>query len=305
MKKLLIFVLCAAVAATLLLGGCATKKTGADSIVILGGDFAEPQVLAHMARFLLEEHTDLKVVVHDPMATVPKYNALKSGQVDITVSYDGTLLTTFLGYDPSDVPAGESLYDWVNERGREDDGVELLDKLGLDNTYALAVKQELADQYNLRTISDLIPHAGDLIFGTEHEFFDEEGTIRYGPFTQTYGLDFKDGISLDMTLKYSAIDSGNVDVTMVYATDGLNKKFGLFILEDDKSFFPEYNGAFLVKTSIYEKYAETCPELKDVLNRLGGQFDNVTMTDLSYQVDVDGREPADVAMDFLKSRGLV
>lgn len=305
MKKLLAIVLCVAVAATLPLGGCAKKQSGADTIVVLGSLFAESQILAHMAGILVEEHTDLKVVVSDPMATVPMWNALKSGQVDVMVSYDGTLLTTLLGHDPSDVPPGESLYEWVNARGQEEAGVVLLDKLGLNNTYALAVKQELADRYNLKTISDLVPYAKDLVFGTEHEFFDEEGSMRYGPFTKAYGLDFKDGISMDVTLKYSAIDSGNIDVTMVYATDGLNKKSQLFVLEDDKKFFPEYNGAFLVKTAIFEKYAQSCPQLKDVLNKLGGQFDNVIMTDLSYQVDVEGREPYDVARDFLKAKGLV
>ena len=66
--------------------------------------------------------------------------------------------------------------------------VDMLDQLGINNTYCIAVPQAIADQYGLETISDLIPVAGELRFGAEHEFFTAEGTMKYGPFTQFYGL---------------------------------------------------------------------------------------------------------------------
>ena len=86
-----------------------------------------------------------------------------------------------------------------------------------------------------------------------------------------------------------------------YTTDGLNKKVGLKVLEDDKSFFPDYNGVFLVRDDLMEKY----PELEGILNQLAGRISSDQMADLTYQVDVEGRTVDDVAREFLISLGLL
>jgi osmoprotectant transport system substrate-binding protein len=118
-------------------------------------------------------------------------------------------------------------------------------------------------------------------------------------------LDFKEAKAIEMALKYSAMESKNIDVTIVYSTDGMNKKVGLKVLEDDQRFFPEYNDALLVRDDLFERYKETAPNLEEVLNMLAGQFTNESMTDLTYQVDVDGRTPEEVAKDFLTEKGLI
>ena len=81
---------------------------------------------------------------------------------DLMISYDGTLLTTFFGQDVDDVPAGMSIYEYVNQVSRQDYGMTLLDQLGFDNTYAIGVPQALAEEYGLETISDLIPIAEEV-----------------------------------------------------------------------------------------------------------------------------------------------
>ena len=88
---------------------------------------------------------------------------------------------------------------------------------------------------------------------------------------------------------------------MVYATDGLNRKVGLKILEDDKSFFPDYNGAFLVRQDLLDQY----PEVAEILNLLAGKIPTEQMAELTYQVDVMGRTVDEVAQDFLVQLGLL
>ncbi|MEG2233086.1 MAG: glycine betaine ABC transporter substrate-binding protein, partial [Oscillospiraceae bacterium] len=100
-------------------------------------------------------------------------------------------------------------------------------------------------------------------------------------------------------------ESENLDVTVVYATDGLNIKAGLKILEDDKQFFPEYNGALLVKGDIFDRFKESAPNLEEILDRLSGRFTNESMTKLSYAVDVEGKEPRDIAKQTLTEWGLL
>ena len=285
------------------LAGCSSTGKKKD-IVLLEGQFSEVDILIQMAGILIKENTDLNVKFHDSMNTVAAANANAAKEVDLGISYDGTLLTTILGHDPSDVPEGEDLFDWTKAKGSEEKHLTLTEKFGVENTYALAVKKEIAQTHNLKTISDLKPYTKIMVFGAEHEFFDEEGTMRFNPFNKFYEIEWKDSKSIDLGLKYAAMDSGNIDVTMVYSTDGLNKKSNLAILEDDKSFFPQYYGSFLIRDTLFEEFAEAAPNLKEVLSMLDGLIDNEAMIEMNYAVDAEGKKPYDVAKAFLVEKGL-
>ena len=292
--------------AAILLAFCLLLPYGRGSsgdLMLYDGDYSETQLMHHMVKMLVEDQTDLTVTIQDQMSQVNNFNALNGNNhtCDLMISYDGTLLTTFFHQDVTDVPEGVSIYDHVNQVAQEEYGMQLLEKLGFDNTYAIAVPQAIADQYGLETISDLIPVAEQLTFGAEQGFFTLEGSMKYGPFTEFYGLNFHDPVSVDLGLKYTAVENGSFDVTVVYATDGLNRKVGLKILEDDKSFFPDYNGAFLVREDVLAQY----PELEGILNQLAGRIPTEQMAELTYQVDVLGRTVDDVAREFLVDQGLL
>ena len=272
-------------------------------LTLYDGDYSETQLMHHMVKMLVEDQTDLTVTIRDQMSQVNNFKALigEGHTCDLMISYDGTLLTTFLGLDTTDVPEGMSLYDYVNQTAGEEHDIRLLEKLGFDNTYAIAVPQDIADRYGLETVSDLVAVADQLTFGAEQGFFTREGSMKYYPFVEFYGLNFKDAISVDLGLKYTAVENGNFDVTVVYATDGLNRKANLKILKDDRGFFPEYNGAFLVREDILKQY----PELEGILNQLAGRIPTEQMAELTYQVDVVGRSVDEVAREFLVSLGLL
>jgi glycine betaine/choline ABC-type transport system substrate-binding protein len=305
MKKLIIMLLTVILTVSIL-AGCAGNTSGPDKpIIIYDGEFSEMQIIHQMVKILVESHTEVKVEIRDQMSPVNSYRSLVKGDSDLMNSYDGTLLTTYLKMDVSDVPQGQSLYDFANQLAIEKDGTRLLEPLGHENTYAIGVTAQLADQHDLNTISDLIDLAPQMNFGAEHEFFSEEGSMKYGPFVAFYGLEFKDSKAIELALKYSAVESGQVDVTIVYSTDGMNKKVGLKVLEDDLNFFAEYNDALLVREDLFERYADVAPDLEEVLNKLAGQFTNESMTDLTYEVDVNGASPVEVARDFLVSHNLI
>lgn len=281
--------------------------TGSNELVLYDGDYSETQIVHYMVKVLVEDKTELTVAIKDQMSQVNNFKALIGDRhsCDMMVSYDGTLLTTFLHLDTADVPEGVSLYEYVNEVARKEDHVYLLGKLGFDNTYAVAVPEKTAEEYGLETVSDLIPVADQLVFGAEHEFFTQEGSMKFGPFTQFYGLNFKDSVSVDVSLKYAAIESGSFDVTEVYATDGLNRKAELKVLKDDLEFFPDYNGALLVRDDTFEKFSDAAPNLAEVLSLLEGQISNEDMVEMTYRVDVLGEAVDTVATDFLTSKGLI
>ena len=276
-------------------------------LLLYDGDYSETQLMVRMAKLLIEDRTGLEVTIQDQMSQVNNFNALKGDNhsCDLMMSYDGTLLTTFLGLDPTDVPEGESIYSYADSVAEERYGLRLLQPLGFDNTYAIAVTQAAAEKYALSKISDLQPVAGQLVFGAEHEFFTQEGSMKFNPFSEYYGLRFKDVVSVDVSLKYAAAEKGSFDVTEVYTTDGLNRKAGLVVLEDDKNFFPEYNGAFLIREDTLTRFADTAPDLEETLDLLAGKITNEDMVEMTYQVDVQGRSTDEVAKEFLQKQGLL
>ena len=276
-----------------------------EGLILYDGDYSETQLMHHMVKLLVEDKTDLSVTILDQMSQVNNFKALADGSCDLMISYDGTLLTTFLHLDPDDVPQGQSIYDYANAVALEQYDMRLLQKLGFDNTYAVAVPAHIAQQYGLETISDLAAVAGQLRFGAEQGFFTQEGSMKYGPFTQFYGLNFREAVSVDQGLKYAAVENGSFEVTVVYATDGLNRKAGLQILEDDRGFFPDYNGAFLARSDTFEKFRQEAPDLEEVLDLLAGRISTDRMAELTYQVDVIGRSVDDVALEFLQTQGLL
>ena len=304
MKKILACILAGTLAA-----GTLTGCGGSDgpTIELYDGINSEMQLIHKMVELVVEDKTDIEVNINDQMSAVNMFREMtrEDPSCDIMNSYDGTVLTTFLKLDPSDVPEGSTLYDYAKQLVNEQYGVDMLNMLGINNTYCIAVPETIAEQYNLETISDLVPVAGELTFGAEHEFFTEEGTMKFTPFTEFYGLTFANTVPVDINLKYAAVENGNFDVTVVYTTDGLNRKAGLKVLEDDRNFFPEYNGALLVREGLYDEMAETAPELRDILNSLSGRFTNEIMTDLTYAVDVEGRSVEEVAREFLTEQGLL
>lgn len=284
--------------------GCSGGGDDKNKIVLLEGQVTGTTILMNMAKILIEENTDLEVEFHDSMNTVAAANANKAGEVDLFVSYDGTMLTTILGSDPSEMPEGEDLFQWTKAKAAEEIGLTLTEKFGFQNTYRVAVRQDFAKENNILTSSDLVPYAPELVFGAEHEFFDEDGSMRFVPFNEAYGFQWGDSKSIDLGLKFSAMDSKNIDVTMVYSSDGLIKKSNLKILEDDLNFFPQYYASYQVRDTLFEEYAETAPNLEEVLNRLEGLIDDETMIDMNFQVDSEGKKPYDVAKAFLIENGL-
>ena len=295
MKK----ILAALLLSLLIFSGCTAKDE--NKIIISNGDFGEMYIFSHMAEILIKEYTDHKVEVTDFMSTSLGQSEIKARRMHVRLSYDGTMMATFMNRDVSEVPEGMSLFDYANQKAQEDYGVKLVNKLGFQNTYAVAVRRSTAEEYNLKTISDLAKVASELRFGTEDTFLNEDGTVRFIPFTEFYGLEFKSSNPISNDLKYVGMESEQFDVTLAYATDGMILKSDLVLLEDDKKFFPEYNGTYIVLDDIEEQF----PGVEAALNKVTGLFNQENTIALNYRVDVLDEDPYQVAYDFLKEHNLV
>ncbi|TYL10966.1 Glycine betaine/carnitine/choline-binding protein OpuCC [Moorella thermoacetica] len=277
--------------------GC--SGTRAKGTVVVGSkDFTENILLGEIMAQLIEAHTDLKVERKLNLGgTLVNFNALKKGDLDLYADYTGTGLVAILKRDVINDP--QEAYDAVQKAYNEQFKLKWLKPFGFNNTYALAVPEEVARQRNLQKISDLKSVAGEMVLGAEQEFFNRPDG--YDGLIVTYGLNFKSTKQMETGLKYEAIHNKMVDVIDAFATDGQLITYKLKILEDDKQFFPPYFAALLVRMDTLEKY----PQLEEVLNKLAGQLNDDEMRQLNYQVDEEKKEVAQVARDFLLKKGLI
>ncbi|KAF9404898.1 hypothetical protein HW555_014110 [Spodoptera exigua] len=160
------------------------------------------------------------------------------------------------------------------------------------NTYAVAVKRSFAEENDLKTIEDLKKVENQLKAGFTLEFIDREDGYKGLQKLYNLNLDVK---SMEPSLRYQAIDNGDVNVVDAYSTDSELKQYDLVILEDSKQLFPPYQGAPLLKAETLEKY----PELKELLEPLVGKITEEEMSGMNYQVNVEQKDPATVAHDYL------
>lgn len=296
MKKKIMIMFAALLVMTLALSGCGGDKK---SVVIGSKDFSENIILGEMFAQLIENNTDIEVVRKLNMGgTFVCFEAIKNGDIDIYPEYTGTGLTAQLKMDV--ITDSEEAYRVVAEEFEKQFNIKWLSPLGLNNTYTLAVTQEVAEEFGVETFSDLAAVSEELIFGAEHEFFNRQDGFE--GLVDAYGMEFAgEPKKMQVALKYQAIGNGDMDVTDAFATDGQIIQYNLKILEDDKGFFPPYYVAPIVKNETLEQF----PELEGVLDMLAGMVDDATMTELNYRVDVEGESVETVATDFLTNAGLL
>ena len=297
MKKLKILSLLTAAVLTLsLCAGCGASK----GITIGSKQFTESILLGEIYAQLIDAKTDIPVTRKLNLGGVSVLMpAMEQGEIDIYFEYTGTAYNEILDHEFQEGTSSEEILETCKTEMDRDHSITMFDPLGLNNTYAVAVKTDRVGELGT-TLSGLSPISPDLNFGCGHSFY-SRAHDGYEGMTAVYNLSFKDTKLMDSTLLYEAADTGDLDVIVIFGTDSLLKKYDMTILEDDQSFFPPYHGAPMCRNEMLEKY----PELREVLNSLAGSVDNDTMQELNYQVDVENRSIEEVAKEFLTSHGYI
>ena len=225
-------------------------------------------------------------------ATEIAFGALRRGAIDVYPEYTGTGLLAILKEPPSGDP--RAVYRRVSTEFRERFGIRWLPPLGFQNTYAIAVRQETALRFGLRTLSDLARAAPRLTAGFTPDFIGRPDGLP--GLRAAYGLNPRQVRSLLQAVKYQALASGGVDVIDGYSTDGELARYDLVVLEDDRHFFPPYEAAALVGRRLQLEQ----PGAVAALTSLSGMLDEGTMRELNREVEVDRRTIPDVARDALR-----
>ena len=296
MKKFIILL----VVVFLLVGTIATFALAKKEITVGAKNFTEQYVLGNIMSILLE-NSGFEVTEKFGTGSAITREGLTSGQTDLYAEYTGTASLVYLKHEEVITDPVE-LYNKVKTEDLEKNGIVWLDRSKINNTYAIALTKEQVAEIGT-TLSDLAKHVNeihDLLWGIDHEFAERVDGLP--GLAEHYGMDIdEENIkTMDAGLTYEALDRGQTDITMVFATDGKIKKYGLQVLKDDQQFFPVYNICVSVREEVLNKY----PEIREILKPIS-ELDDVTMTELNYQVDATGLPAKLVAKNFLREKGYI
>ncbi|MBG6286795.1 glycine betaine ABC transporter substrate-binding protein [Pseudomonas nitroreducens] len=275
----------------------------ADVIRIGGKPFTEQRLLtAITAQYLQSKGYEVKVT--NGLGSTLARSAQQSGQLDLVWEYTGSSLIVYNKVKDK-LDAEQSL-----AKVRELDGKKGLvwpTPAPFNNTYALAMPEEQAEQLGVRTLSDLarvMKEQGDKqthLFAMDPEFAGRPDGL--APMSELYGFHFtRDDVrQMDAGLVYTALKNRQVFVGLVYTTDGRLKDFKLRVLQDDKQFFPFYNAAPVMRADLLQKH----PELKTLFDPIARLLDDKTMQALNAQVDIQQEPVQRVAQQFLREHDLL
>ncbi len=275
--------------------GAPWAAAASKTITIGSKNFTEQQILAELAAQLIEKHTDLAVERRLGLGgTGICHDALLEGELDLYIEYTGTGLVDVLSRPVLTDP--DEAYLAVAQGYREQFDLHWLPPIGFNNTYAITVRGEMADKLKLKTVSDLASHADELSGGFTSEFVERPDGLP--GLSKHYGLELQSVVDVDPGLMYKAVAEGQVDVISAFATDGRIAAYDLRVLKDDRSFFPPYDAAPVVRGQLLRDH----PEVRDVLALLAGSISDDEMRLMNFVVDEKKQKPSEVARRWIEAR---
>jgi osmoprotectant transport system substrate-binding protein len=276
------------------------RAADAATVTVGGKNFTEQVLLAQITTALLQAK-GFNVVKKDGMGSTVLRQAQENGQIDVYWEYTGTSLITYNKVTDHLTPA--ETYTRVKQLDAAK-GLVWLDASKANDTYGLAMNRDEAAKLGIATISDLAKALGagkDLTFACNSEFYARPDGLK--PLQQAYGFSFSPSQikRMDSGLTYQALKDKQVQVALVFTTDGRVPAFNFITLRDDKNFFP----AYALTPVIRKATLDANPTLGPILNSISAKLDDKTMARLNAEVDVSKKSVDDVASEFLKSSGLM
>ncbi|MAT16551.1 MAG: amino acid ABC transporter permease [Planctomyces sp.] len=258
-----------------------------DSLTVGSKKFTESVILGEVIEGLAQA-TDTETKHFQELGgTKLLFDSLTNGDIDIYPEYTGTIAQEILR-----VPPETDLATLRKQLGEY--GVRMSEPLGFNNTYALAMTKNRANELDIEKISDLVRHP-DLAFGFSNEFANrEDGWKNLQPF---YGLPQTNARGLDHDLAYRQLNLGAIDVIDVYSTDAKIKFHDLQLLADDRAFFPRYDAVLLYRDDLAARY----PAALESIQRLEGAIDESAIRDMNSRVELEGIPESRAAAEYLQS----
>ena len=310
MKRLFYLLILLPLVFSFIAGGCTGETASQKGPITVGSKIdVEGSLLSQMIILMLrsEKFEVVDKSQFGPTSVVKK--ALETGELDIYPEYTGNG-AFFFDEAESDVwKDAQKGYERVRLLDEEANNIIWLKPAPANNTWAIAIPRELAEEQNLKTLDDFAAYINGggtvKLIGSE-EFVNSPAALP--AFQEAYGFAFrKDQIltvssgDTTQTEKAAAEGTDGVNAAMAYGTDGAIDALNLVILDDPRRVQPVYEPAPRVRGQIMEDY----PEIAEILNPVFQSLNLETLRTLNAKIGVQGENPADVARQYLVSKGFL
>jgi osmoprotectant transport system substrate-binding protein len=269
------------------------------SLTVGSDAFAEAQIVGEMYAQVLENagyEVSRQLDIESREVRLP---AMESGDIDIAPEYLASLLSVL---DPEGTATDPPSSDPAEVATRlepllSDMGLETLEASPVVDTNAFVVTQETADELGLIAVSDLASVAGDLTLGGPQEC--PERPFCIPGLKKVYGVEFGDFKPLEYGASVTALAGGEIDVALLFSTDGTIADQDFVVLQDDKGLQAADNITPLIRSDV------ATDEVVNLLNQVSFQLSEDEITELNKRANVDVEDPAALAEEFLTDKGLL
>ncbi|MGD3111069.1 glycine betaine ABC transporter substrate-binding protein [Streptomyces sp. YGL11-2] len=273
-------------------------------LTVTSKEFTENIILGQIMGLVFKAAGATVIDKTNIQGTIGAREAVRTGTADGMYEYTGTGWITHLGHTKP-IPDVQKQWEAVRDADRRN-GIVWLPQSRLNNTYALALNAANNRKYRVRTLSDVAAllkrDPGAVTLCVENEFATRNDGLP--GMARAYGMDIPSGNIRKMTggVVYTEASQGkSCTFGEVFTTDGRIRVMGLTVLDDDKHFFPNYNAAPEINAKALAKY----PQIAEVLAPVTAALDNTVAQSLNRKVDVEGKDPHDVARKWLVDEGFI
>ena len=242
-------------------------------------------------------------------ATPVMRSAITAGEIDIYPEYTGNAAFFFEKAEDQAWKNAEQAYQQAKTLDYEGNKIVWLTPSPANNTWAIALRKDVAEENGLKTLSDFgkyVAGGGEVVLAASSEFVNSAAALP--AFQTTYGFELKPGQLITLsggdtaaTIAAAANQTNGANAAMVYGTDGGIAPSGLVVLEDDKGVQPVYQPAPIVREEVLKEH----PEIESLLKPVFEKLDLETLQQLNGRVQVGGEPAKAVAQDFLKQNGFL
>ena len=289
-------ILALALALTLFLTSCLPPRE--NRIVIGSKNFTEQLILGEIIAQQIETKTHLTVERKFYLAgTFICQQAILGGRIDIYPEYTGTALTAILKQDPQGTR--EEVFQRVRDEYTHRFQLAVGQPFGFNDTFAIEIRGDDARRFGLKAISQAAAYTPKWRAGFGYEFM--ERPDGYKGLAKAYGLQFAEPPRImDLGLLARSLKEKQIDLAAGNTTDGLIPALDLFVLEDDRHYFPPYEAVPIIREEVITRH----PEIAQAIEELTGKITDDDMRQLNYAVDGQHKDAKEVVREFLRRKGL-
>jgi osmoprotectant transport system substrate-binding protein len=273
----------------LCVAGCARSPR----IVVGSKNFTEQLILGELIAQHLERRVGVRVDRKLNLGgTLLAHEALRTGEIDVYPEYTGTALTAILKMRPDS--DSSATFTKLQSEYRARWQLAWLSPLGFNNTFAMVVRSADAKAGGLTSLSDAARSRSNWKMGAGYEFLQRPDGL--AGLLKTYGLQIQGSpTTMDLGLLYQALQNKQVDMVAANSTDGQLSVLDVTVLADDKTYFPPYECAAVVREQTLAAY----PALRGALEELSGKITDAAMRKMNHQVTAERRPVREIAAEFL------